>query len=131
MGTLEDQLKKWKTTATPPPTAPNSKGAPTKAPAPTSKRAAKKRPLLTSIRREESPSSSTSAASSAQRAGAPRLTDAELFAAAVDGVSQDAVLDKFAAAPTVTVRGARLAPSAPKSDEELFTEFVGGVARKP
>lgn len=130
MGTLEDQLKKWKTTATPPPAAPNSKGAPTKAPAPTSKRAAKKRPLLTSIRREESPSSSSSSPSG-QRAGAPKLSDAELFAAAVDGVSQDAVLDKFAAAPTVTVRGARLAPSAPKTDEELFTEFVGGVARKP
>ena len=129
MGTLEDQLKKWKTTATPPPAAPSSKGASAKAPAPTSKRAAKKRPLLTSIRREESPSSSSSPA--AQRANAPKLSDAELFAAAVDGVSQDAVLDKFAAAPTVTVRGARLAPSAPKTDEELFTEFVGGVARKP
>jgi len=129
MGTLEDQLKKWKTTATPPPNTANPKGSSAKAPAPTSKRAAKKKPLLTTIRRDE-PSSSTPS-SNGSRSPAPKLSDAELFAAAVDGVSQDAVLDKFAAAPTVTVRGARLAPSAPKSDEELFNEFVGGVARKP
>jgi hypothetical protein len=129
MGTLEDQLKKWKTTATPTPSSPHEKGA--SVTAPTSKRAAKKKPLLTTIRRDE-PTGTRASSSSSSSAAAPAkaLTDAELFAAAVEGVSQDAVLNKFAAAPDVTVRGARLAPSPPKSDEQLFAEFVGGVVHK-
>lgn len=127
MGTLEDQLKKWKSTATPTPSSPHAKGA--SVTAPTSKRAAKKKPLLTTIRREE-PTGTRASSSSSAAAPAKALTDAELFAAAVEGVSQDAVLNKFAAAPDVTVRGARIAPSAPKSDEQLFAEFVGGVVHK-
>jgi hypothetical protein len=127
MGTLEDQLKKWGTTATPTPSPAHAKGA--SVAAPTSKRAAKKKPLLTTIRREE-PTGTRASSSSSAAAPAKALTDAELFAAAVEGVSQDAVLNKFAAAPDVTVRGARLAPSAPKSDEQLFAEFVGGVVHK-
>lgn len=127
MGTLEDQLKKWGTTATSTPSSPHAKGA--SASAPTSKRAAKKKPLLTTIRREE-PTGTRASSSSSAAAPARPLTDAELFAAAVEGVSQDAVLNKFAAAPDVTVRGARLAPSPPKSDEQLFAEFVGGVVHK-
>jgi hypothetical protein len=111
MGTLEDQLKQWQKKS--------AAEAPKPAPAP-SHRAQKKKPLLQTIRREEP----------APQAVPTRLSDAELFSAAVEGVSADAVLDKFSAAPTVKVRGQTLQPSAPKSDEELFSEFVGTVQQK-
>ena len=113
MGTLEDQLKQWKKQA--------AAEAPTPATAP-SRRAQKKKPLLQTIRREEP--------APAPRPTPTPLSDAELFSAAVEGVSADAVLDKFSAAPTVKVRGQTLQPSAPKSDGELFSEFVGTVQQK-
>jgi hypothetical protein len=113
MGTLEDQLKQWKKQA--------AAEAPKPAPAP-SRRAQKKKPLLQTIRREEP--------APAPKPTPTPLSDAELFSAAVEGVSADAVLDKFSAAPAVKVRGQTLQPSAPKSDEELFSEFVGTVQQK-
>jgi hypothetical protein len=121
MGTLEDQLKQWQTAV-----AKTAKIAPARtAPSapPPSRRSQKKKPLLQTIRRDETPPR-------AKAPAPPTLTDAELFSAAVEGVSVDAVLDKFSAAPTVKVRGQPLQPSAPKSDEELFLEFVGAVQQK-
>lgn len=130
MGTLEDQLKQWQKTSAPPATSPPAKGASSSrpsSPAPLSKRAAKKKPLLQTIRRDE-PVAPT-------RGDPPPpppkpLSDADLFALAIEGVSADAVLDKFAAAPTVKVRGQTLQPSAPKTEAELFADFVGTVLPK-
>jgi hypothetical protein len=119
MGSLEDQLKQWKKKADADAPKPASSSPP-------SRRALKKKPLLQTIRREEPPSSSTPQASPPPKP----VTDAELFTAAVEGVSADAVLDKFSAAPVVKVRGQTLQPSAPRTDEELFTEFVGHVRQK-
>jgi hypothetical protein len=119
MGTLEDQLKQWQKQS--------AKAAAQAAPStpPPSRRAQKKKPLLQTIRRDEPTTTSTT------KAPPPKpLSDAELFSAAVEGVSADAVLDKFSSAPTVKVRGQTLQPSAPKSDEELFSEFVGTVQQK-
>lgn len=112
MGTLEDQLKQWKkqTGATTAPAAPPT--------TPSSRRAQKKKPLLQTIRRDEPPAPPPPKAP-------PPLNDAELFAAAIEGVSQDAVLDKFSAAPTVKVKGQTLQPSPPKDDGALFAEFIG------
>ncbi len=120
MGTLEDQIKQWKKQA-------DSQAAPApaaKAPAPPlSKRAAKKKAPLQTIRREE-PKAPT------PPKPAPAQTDEELFAAAVEGISHDAVLDKFSAAPEVKVKGERLQPSAPKDDATLFREFVGDLPKR-
>jgi hypothetical protein len=116
MGTLEDQLKQWQKKAV----ADTAKAAPSTPPP--SRRAQKKKPLLQTIRRDEP---------TPTKAPPPTpLSDAELFSAAVEGVSADAVLDKFSAAPAVKVRGQTLEPSAPKSDEELFSAFVGTVQQK-
>jgi hypothetical protein len=127
MGSLEDQLKQWKkasgadakasTVASPASKSPSS--------SPSSRRAQKKKPLLQTIRRDEAPKPAVSPAPAA----AP-LNDADLFAAAVEGVSEDAVLDKFSAAPAVRVRGQALQPTPPKDDGALFTEFVGVVQPK-
>lgn len=114
MGTFEDQLKQWQKKAAP--------EAPKTAPA-ASRRAQKKKPLLQTIRREEPAQPTTTTTPTP-------LSDAELFSAAVEGVSADAVLDKFSAAPAVKVRGQTLQPSAPKSDEQLFSEFVGTVQQR-
>jgi len=117
LGTLEDQLKQWKKAAA------SRQPTPSSAP-PQSKRAAKKKaPRPQTIRREEPPPP--------PKALPPKPpTDAELFAAAVEGVTPDAVLDKFAAAPAVVVKGERLTPSPPKDDATLFREFVGAVPPK-
>jgi len=119
MGTLEDQLKQWQKKAV----AETAKAAPSEPP-PSRRAQKKKKPLLQTIRRDEPTPTPT-------KAPPPKpLSDAELFSAAVEGVSADAVLDKFSAAPAVKVRGQTLQPSAPKSDEELFSEFVGSVQQK-
>lgn len=121
MGTLEDQLKQWQKQAVD--ASKTSKAVPS-APPP-SRRAQKKKPLLQAIRRDEPTPTTTT------KAPTPKpLSDAELFSAAVEGVSADAVLDKFSASPAVKVRGQPLQPSAPKSDDELFAEFVGSVRQK-
>lgn len=122
MGTLEDQLKQWQKQAVKAATAKAAPSAP-----PPSRRAQKKKPLLQTIRRDEATTTTTATT----KAPPPKpLSDAELFTAAVEGVSADAVLDKFSAAPSVKVRGQTLQPSAPKSDGELFSEFVGSVQQK-
>jgi hypothetical protein len=138
VGTLEDQLKRWQkqavddrdaadTSRSQTPTTPSS----TTQPSSPSRRARKKRPLLQSIRRpalEETPAPMFTSTST-PAAPAPR-NDAELFAAAVEGVSADAVLDKFSSSPRVRVRGEAVTPSPPKSDHELFVDFVGTIQHK-
>jgi hypothetical protein len=120
MGTLEDQLKQWQKQSAKTAAAAAAPSSP-----PPSRRAQKKKPLLQTIRRDEPTTTSTTAPPPPKP-----LSDAELFSAAVEGVSADAVLDKFSSAPTVKVRGQTLQPSAPKSDGELFSEFVGSVQQK-
>ena len=150
MGTLEDQLKRWQKRAvddagtdassrgqSPPTqaskTQTSTKQPSTKQPSPStstpSRRSQKKRPLLQAIRRP-SPEDTPGATSTATPAAPPPCDDAELFAAAVEGVSADAVLEKFSSSPKVRVRGEAVMPSPPKSDHELFVDFVGTIQHK-
>jgi hypothetical protein len=121
MGTLEDQLKKWKKQQ---PTEAGSGKVPAgPGPSePTRRRSTKKDPFPAQTLRRDEP------ASPAVAAPAPPVSDAALFSRAVDAVDRDVVLQKFDAGlpATGTPRGARSAPPAPPpTDEELFRSFVG------
>jgi len=126
VGSLEDQLKQWKRANAAAPakaeTRPTKAASSAKSTKPTQakKASSKTAPPLQTIRRADPPPPPPP----------PALSDAELFAAAVQGIDDNASLEKFAAAPApIRVNGAPLSPSPPKSDEELFAAFVGRVAK--
>ncbi len=120
VGSLEDQLKQWKkANAAPEPKAASSK--PTKKKTKTSSSSPKKAPPLQTIRRDDPP----------PPPAPPPMSDAELFAAAVESVDDNVALDKFAATPApVKVRGQGLPPAPKKTDADLFAEFVGPVNKR-
>ncbi len=110
MGTLEDQLKKWKQEAKP---AASSSSSPSRK-APT-----KKEPFPKQVLRKE-PSASSSSRLPVPPARVVK-SDAELFAAAVAAVDADVVLEKFSPAPGPSRTSAA---SPPPTDEELFAQFI-------
>lgn len=110
MGSLEDQLKKWKQQTKPQQASPSS-ASPS---SPTRKAPTKKDPFPKQVMRKEP--------APAQRPAPPKKSDAELFAEAVAAVDADVVLEKFSPAPRTTKK--ENAPP-PPTDEELFVQFVG------
>jgi hypothetical protein len=123
MGTLEDQLKKWKQQQ-PAEKKPSVAASPDKA---TRRSSTKKDPYPSHTLRRDDPVPARAAAAPAARTPP---SDAELFARAVQDVDRDVVLQKFdagASVPSATrgARGAAVAP--PPTDQELFLSFVGGA----
>jgi hypothetical protein len=151
MGTLEDQLKKWKQqqpandpAARQPATAlprgaakalaPRATAAPVPASSaePTRGRATKKEPFPAFVVRRDEPSAPPPSSDVVPPVASPS-TDAELFARAIAAVDVDVVLQKFAvgAEPASAGRGSRdRPPTPPISDQELFRSFVGDARPK-
>ena len=135
MGTLEDQLKKWKQTT-------SSTAAESPKPSASTRRpSTRKDPFpRETLRRQDdggaapgrsppapsSPLPSVSSSPPSTPSASPPCSDAELFRRALDGVDDDAVLQKFAAAAPSTGRAGARGPVAPvETDEEMFRRFVG------
>ena len=111
LGTIEEQLKKWKQQAKPQQSSPPpSSSSPSSSPS--RKAPTKKDPFPKQVLRKE-----------AAPPPAKKKTDAELFAEAVNAVGADVVLEKFSAAPQKSGRREPAPP--PLTDEELFERFLG------
>jgi hypothetical protein len=134
MGTLEDQLKKWKhqqpTTDKKPPSTSTTKPAAPARDDPARRPSTKKEPYPAYTLRRDEPVAVRQPTREAPKPPEPPATDAELFARAVQNVERDVVLQKFDAggAASTSSKGGRGAPVAPPpSDEDLFLSFVGGA----